>query len=137
MTSPSIFQTAFSRAAKPFRLDFGDGTPLPVTPITNGMQTWYDPPIREAAIVYVNGQRAGSLWVPPYRLDVTRLLKTGPNELKIVVGNTALNYMAGHRLPDYKLLNLRYGERFQPQDMNKIQVLPSGIIGDPKLILTK
>lgn len=127
----------FLASGKHAELDFGEGTPLPVTPITNGMQTWYDPPIREAAIVYVNGQRAGSLWAPPYRLDVTRLLKTGPNELKIVVGNTALNYMAGHRLPDYKLLNLRYGERFQAQDMNKIKVLPSGIIGDPKLILTK
>jgi hypothetical protein len=118
-------------------LDFGEGMPLAVQSTPNGMQTWYDPPIREAAVVYVNGQRAGSLWSPPYRLDVTHLLKAGANELKIVVGNTALNYMAGHRLPDYKLLNLRYGERFQAQDMNKIQVLPSGIIGSPRLISRK
>ena len=118
-------------------LDFGEGTPLPVSPITNGMQTWFDPPIREAAIIYINDQRAGSLWAPPYRLDVTSLLKAGRNTIKIIVGNTALNYMAGHRLPDYKLLNLRYGERFQPQDMNKIQVLPSGIIGSPRLTSMK
>jgi hypothetical protein len=118
-------------------LDFGDGTALPVKPITNGMQTWLDPPIREAAVIYVNGQRAGSLWSPPYQLDVTSFFRVGRNVLKIVVGNTALNYMAGHRLPDYKLLNLRYGERFQAQDMNKIQVLPSGIIGSPKLVSTK
>jgi hypothetical protein len=64
-------------------------------------------------------------------------LKPGGNDLKIVVGNTALNYMAGHRLPDYRLLNLRYGERFQAQDMNKIKVLPSGIVGSVKLISTK
>ena len=118
-------------------LDFGEGTPLPVSPITNGMQTWFDPPIREAAIIYINDQRAGSLWAPPFRLDVTSLLKAGRNTIKIIVGNTALNYMAGHRLPDYKLLNLRYGERFQPQDMNKIQVLPSGIIGSPRLTSMK
>ena len=125
-------------SGKTVELDFGDGMPLAVQSTPNGMQTWYDPPIREAAVVYVNGQRAGSLWSPPYRLDVTRLLKTGEiNDLTIVVGNTALNYMAGHRLPDYKLLDLRYGERFQAQDMNKIQVLPSGIIGSPKLISSK
>jgi hypothetical protein len=35
-----------------------------------------------------------------------------------------MNYMAGHSLPDYRLFNLRYGERFQPQDMDKIQPSP-------------
>lgn len=127
----------FLKNGRSVMLDFGDGKPLPVAPITNGMQTWFDPPIREAAVIYVNGQRAGSLWAPPYRLDITSFLRTGSNLLKIVVGNTALNYMAGHRLPDYKLLNLRYGERFQAQDMNKIQALSSGIIGSPKLVSIK
>ena len=129
--------TQFLNGGNAFNLDFGESTPVPVTPITNGMQTWLDPPIREAAVIYVNGQRAGSLWAPPYRLEVTRFLRVGSNDLKIVVGNTALNYMAGHRLPDYRLLNLRYGERFQPQDMNKIQVLPSGIVGTPRLMSIK
>jgi hypothetical protein len=49
--------------------------------------------------------------VPALLLDVTSLLKNGDNQLRIVVGNLALNYMAGHPLPDYKLLNLRYGVR--------------------------
>ena len=97
------------------------------------MQTWFDPPVREAAVIYVNDQRAGSLWSPPYRLDVTKFLKTGRNDIRIVVGNTALNFMSGHRLPDYKLLNLRYGERFQAQDMDKIVPLPSGLLGPVKL----
>ena len=115
-------------------IDFGDGKAIDVVPQRNGMRTFYDPPIREAAVIYVNGQKAGSLWCPPYRLDVTRLLKPGSNSVRIVVGNTALNYMSGHRLPDYKLLNLRYGERFQPQEMEKIQPLPSGLIGTVKLV---
>jgi len=46
-----------------------------------------------------------------------------------------MNYMAGHSLPDYKLLNLRFGERFQPQDMDKIQPLPSGLLGKVRLII--
>jgi hypothetical protein len=54
-----------------------------------------------------------------------------------MVGNTALNFMAGRKLPDYKLLNLRYGERFQAQDMDKIQPLPSGLIGSVRLFSFK
>lgn len=99
-------------------------------------KTWFDPPIREAAIVYINDKQAGSLWCPPYSVDVTKLLKPGGNKIRIVVANTALNYMAGHSLPDYRLLTLRYGERFQAQDMDKVQALPSGLLGPIRLIAT-
>jgi len=111
-------------------LNFGEGKPLDVQISRNGMQTWFEPPIREAAVIYVNGQRVGSLWSPPYRIEIAQFLKPGRNEIRIQVGNTALNYMSGRKMPDYKLLNLRYGERFQPQDMDKIEPLPSGLIGD-------
>ena len=90
-------------------LDFGEGKALENTGSRNGMQTWYDPPIREAANIYINGQKAGSLWCPPYKLDITKLLKPGPNTVRVEVANTALNYMSGRKLPDYKLLTLRYG----------------------------
>jgi hypothetical protein len=93
-------------------------------------------PIREAAVVTVNGRRVGSIWCPPYSIDITSFLKNGDNDLKIVVANTAVNYMAGHALPDYKLLNLRYGERFQPQDMDKVQPVTSGLLGPVHLNLT-
>lgn len=123
--------------AKSVFLDFGMGQALDVQPMRNGMRAWFDPPIREAAVIYVNGQKAGSLWCPPYKLDVTRFLKGDRNELRIVVGNTALNFMAGRKLPDYKLLNLRYGERFQPQDMDKIMPLSSGLTETPILSIAK
>ena len=116
------------------RLDFGAWQSVPVTPRKNGMRAWLDAPIRDAAVVYVNGQRAGSVWCPPYSIDVTKLLKPGANSLRIVVGNTAINYLAGHKQPDYKLLNQRYGERFQPQDMENLQPLPSGLLGTVRLI---
>ena len=118
-------------------LDFGDGTALDVQPTRNGMQTWFDPPIREAGVVYVNGKKAGALWCPPYKLDIKPLLSAGRNDIQVKVGNTALNYMAGRSLPDYKLLNLRYGERFQAQDMDKVRPVVSGILGTPKLILSR
>ncbi len=127
----------FSNATGSVLLDFGEGMAIENTGSRNGMQTWYDPPIREAANIFINGQRAGSLWCPPYKLDITKLLKPGSNNIRVDVANTALNYMAGRKLPDYKLLNLRYGERFQAQDMDKIQVLPSGIIGSVKLVTVR
>lgn len=115
------------------RLDFGEGIPLPVQPLRNGIQAWLDSPVREAAVVYINEVRAGSVWCPPYSIEVRKFLRPGQNRIRILVANTAMNYMAGHSLPDYRLLNLRYGERFQPQDMDKIQALPSGILGPIRL----
>ena len=124
----------FLRSGKVIELDLGEPAELPVQQLRNGMRTWIEPPVREAAVIYLNDQRAGSLWCPPYRLDVTKLVRPGKNSLRIVVGNTALNHMAGRKLPDYKLLNLRYGERFQPQDMDKVQALPSGLTGSVRLV---
>ncbi|MBI1764591.1 MAG: glycoside hydrolase [Acidobacteria bacterium] len=116
------------------RLDFGAGQAVPVQARKNGMQAWFDAPVRDAAVVYVNEQRAGAVWCPPYSLEVTKLLKPGANRLRIVVGNTAINYLAGHKQPDYKELNQRYGERFQPQDMENLQPLPSGLLGPVRLV---
>jgi len=111
------------------RLDFGEGRPIPPERLTNGMRAWLDPPVREAATVFVNDQRAGSLWAPPYTLTVTDLLRPGANAFRIEVANVAINHMAGRALPDYRLLNLRYGTRFEPQDMDKVRPVPAGLTG--------
>jgi alpha-L-rhamnosidase len=116
-------------------LDFGSGTPVAREQLHQaGTRTWYDPPLREAAQIFVNGQHAGDLWHPPYRMDIAPLLHAGTNDLKIVVANTAINELAGRAAPDYRLLNLRYGEKFTPQDMDHLQPLPSGILGPLRLI---
>ena len=72
--------------------------------------------------------------VSSYRADVTAFLRTGQNHLEIRVANTAINTLAGRSLPDYRLLNLRYGARLQAQDMENLQPVPSGISGKVKLI---
>jgi hypothetical protein len=115
-------------------LDFDEARMIPIEPLRNGMRAWIDAPVRDAAVVYVNDQRAGSIWRPPYSLDIAKQLKPGENLIRIVVGNTAINHLAGRRLPDYKLLHLRYGERFQPQDMENLQPLPSGLLGGIRLV---
>ena len=55
------------------------------------------------------------MWHPPYAVKLTGLLQAGENKLRVVVANTAINEMAGTALPDYRLLNSRYGVRFTPQ----------------------
>ncbi len=115
-------------------LDFGEGKAIPIEERKNGMRAWLDSPIREAAVVYINGRRAGSVWCPPFSINLTGLLKAGENKLRIEVANTAINYMAGHPQPDYTLLNRKYGERFQVQDMDNLQPLPSGLLGKIRLM---
>ncbi len=115
-------------------LDFGEGRALEGNDRGPGMRTWLDAPIRDAAVITVNGQRAGSVWCPPFRLDITAFARPGRNTLSIRVGNTALNHMAGRPLPDYRLLTLRYGDRFQPQGMELVKPLPSGLLGPVRLV---
>ncbi len=133
----AVYEKTFQVSAKPTeaRIDFGPGTPLEQPESRKpGMRAWFDGPVRESAVVYVNGKRAGSVWLPPYEVDVTAQLVAGENKLKIVVGNTAINMLAGSNLPNYKLLTTRYGDRFQPQDMDNLKPVPSGILGKVKLI---
>jgi hypothetical protein len=124
------------------QLDFGEARPAgpdsggqgAVRGGGNRFRAQIESPVREAAVVYVNGQRAGSVWCPPYRVDVTRLLKPGENQLRIEVANLAVNYMAGHREQDLTELRRVYGNRFDPQDMNLIRPMPSGLLGPVRLV---
>jgi hypothetical protein len=116
-------------------LDFGPGTPLESTPkVPAGMRAMLESPVREAAVVYINGQRAGSVWKPPYQLDVTPWLKAGSNRIEVRVANLALNGLAGQERPDYRLLSARYGQRFVPQDTHLIEPKPSGMLGPVRLM---
>jgi len=119
-------------------LDFGEGTPVAKPdPLTRpNMRAYLESPVREAAQVYVNGKFAGYVWHPPYRVDLSPYLKPGANELRIVVENTAINELAGTSLGSNRLLNDRFGVRFLPQDMDRLEPLPSGILGPLKLILS-
>jgi hypothetical protein len=116
-------------------IDFGSGTPVTAEGRTMGYRALLESPIHEAAAVYVNGKLAGTVWRPPYQLDITEFAKPGSNALRVVAGNLGINALAGQKLPDYRLLNLRYGERFTPQDMRDLKPLPSGLLGPVTLIV--
>jgi hypothetical protein len=137
-TYETTFDAATRRSSRVW-LDFGEGRPVDAlsgeVASVNGFRAQLDPPIREAAVIEVNGQRMGSLWTPPYRIEITSAVKPGENVVRVTVGNTAMNHMAGRPLPDYRLLNLRYGERFVPQDMKGVRVLPSGLTAPVRLVV--
>ncbi len=116
-------------------LNFGTGIPIEAKRQANSRtRAWIESPIREAAQVFVNGTTAGTVWHPPYELDVTQLLRAGENSLKVVVGNLAINTLAGRAPADYRLLYNRYGQRFTPQDMHNLEPLPSGLLGPLQII---
>jgi hypothetical protein len=125
---------AMLRSGLSVQLDLGAPKAIEVGGPRARVQAWVDAPVRDAAVVFVNGQRAGSAWCPPYSVDVTTFLSPGPNLIRIEVANLAINHMAGHALPDYKLLNLRYGTRFEPQDMDRVQPVPAGLFGPIRLV---
>ena len=45
------------------------------------------------------------------------------------VYNTAINELAGQPRRDYSALYAKYGERFEPQDMDHLKPVPSGLFG--------
>ncbi len=97
-------------------------------------------PVRDAAVVTINGKRAGAAWCPPYEVELAGLLKAGENTVRIEVANTAVNYLAKAGFPNYnyQAVNQQYGNRFQPQGTQLYaQPLPSGIIGSVELLSTK
>lgn len=118
-------------------IDFGSGTPIPTDnthAYHTGMRAMYEPALRSAAIVTINGKRAGALWTPPFRLDATPYLKPGENVIEVKVANLAVNVLAGRALPDFSLLRLRHGNRFELQDTAKIAPQPAGLLGPVQLI---
>ncbi|MGB6743889.1 MAG: glycosyl hydrolase [Terracidiphilus sp.] len=147
--------TLTARPAGPVLLEVEGGKPLPGSPnsppeqqplganglpdphITrpgHGMRAFYDPPIRAAALVTINGQAAGALWHPPYRLDISKFLKPGQNHIEIHVYNTALNAWSAQPAHDYQPLIAKYGDRFQMQDLDQVEPISSGLLGQVHLI---
>ncbi|MCE5309202.1 MAG: glycoside hydrolase [Acidobacteriales bacterium] len=129
VTVPGAFSAKGARVV----LRFGEGVPQEIAGNRSGARL--AAPVREAAVVYVNGRRATSVWAPPYEADVSGLLRRGANDLRIEVANTEMNQMAGAPPLDYSALIPRYGRRFDMQDLNLVEALPSGLLGPIQLVI--
>jgi len=57
--------------------------------------------VRHIAEVMVNGVPLGVFWKPPFRIDITKVVKAGRNRLEVRVTNTWVNRLIGdEELPD-------------------------------------
>lgn len=116
-------------------LTFGSGVALASKKSGPGFQADLDAPVRDAANVYINGHRAGSVWAPPYQLDVTRWLIAGENLIRIEVGNTAVNAISANGFPNYNAaaVGREFGVRFNPPPLREFHPIPSGLLGPIEL----
>ena len=86
--------------------------------------------VRDVAHVWLNGHDLGTLWMPPYEIDVTDHLRQGKNTLEIEVVNTWHNALRGmdQGTPPYGGIwtNARYRTKGD-------HLLPAGLLGPVEL----
>jgi hypothetical protein len=88
--------------------------------------------IYNIATVKVNGKDCGTLWTPPYKLEITKACKKGENKIEVEVTNTWHNRLIGDNL-------LPSGKRVTwttaPFRLKDKPLLPAGLAGNIQLIL--
>jgi hypothetical protein len=83
------------------------------------------------AEVTLNGFDCGVAWTPPYRVDVTKALHPGMNDLSIGVTNTWANRLIGdHSLPPEKQVTFMRA----PYRLDGRPLLDAGLLGPVTLL---
>ena len=94
--------------------------------------------VREVAEIVVNGHPADVIWKPPFRAEITSLLKPGINTLKIQVINLWINRLTGDsKLPDdqkYTRTNIRSDGSTAMVKAEPWRIIPAGLLGPVRLI---
>jgi hypothetical protein len=90
--------------------------------------------VGDVAEVRVNGISAGTLWAPPYRLDITKLLKPGANHLEIAVTNEFTNRILGDSLLPEKERVLGTAANVRMMFGGPKEPLSSGLLGEVRLM---
>ena len=83
------------------------------------------------AEVYINGINCGTAWIYPYRVNISKALKNGKNQIEVKVTNTWANRLIGdHNLPQDKQItwtNAAYRLDGKP-------LLPAGLLGPVQIV---
>jgi len=103
-------------------------------PNLSGARCWLEfGKICNIAEIIVNDHSCGTLWTPPYRIDVTDALKNGSNTLTIKVANTWANHIKGAREDKIEHDGFWTLVPYWPD----VPLQESGIIGSVKLLRQK
>jgi hypothetical protein len=99
----------------------------PVDWFKAGARLWLDlGDVKNIAEVSVNGKALGTLWKPPFRVDVGAALKPGANTLVIKVTNLWVNRLIGDQQPETTKKYTYTAQQFYRADS---PLLPSGLLG--------
>ena len=101
----------------------------------NAGNIWLDlGKVNNLADVYVNGINCGTAWAYPYRVNISKALKSGVNNIRIEVSNTWANRLIGdHALSIDKQItwtNAVYRLDGKP-------LLPAGLLGPVRIVKLK
>ena len=97
------------------------------TPSVPGEHLWLElGSFADLAEVRLNGRECGVCWTPPNRVRIDQALKTGDNQLEILVTNTWANRLIGdHTLPEDKRITWTTA----PYRLEGKPLLPAGLFG--------
>jgi hypothetical protein len=93
-------------------------------------------PVGEVVQVMINGQHCGTLWAPPYAIEVGDRLQCGQNEIELLISNTAAAALAHDTALQRMVQTSRshYGQRFVMQDLDlALDGVSSGLMSIPVL----
>jgi hypothetical protein len=86
--------------------------------------------VKNLAAVFVNGKSAGILWKPPFRVDVTDLLRPGVNRLNVRVTNLWPNRLIGDKQANARPIAFT---TFNPYSAES-PLLDSGLLGPVSIL---
>jgi hypothetical protein len=96
-------------------------------------QLWLDlENVKNLAEVIVNGQSLGVIWNTPFRVNVTKVLKSGKNSLEVKVTNLWVNRLIGDLQPNAEKYTYTTQSFYQADS----PLLPSGLLG-PIIIVSE
>jgi hypothetical protein len=83
------------------------------------------------AKVKINGQYAGGVWTPPYRVDITDYVKQGENTIEVEVVSTWVNRLIGDaRLPrEQRIVDSYHNEWSESSRLRE-----AGLVGTVKIV---
>ena len=84
--------------------------------------------VHSVATVRLNGQDLGTLWTPPWRVDIAKAAKSGSNTLEVDIVNTWINRLIGDQALPAEQRRTWLSEP-KANSFNGGKLMPAGLLG--------